>query len=82
MSLEQYISLEKHIQKTVLKTALLHLLKNPAASKERICRNIQELISGLYPQVKDFHLDDTQLADAVKRMDPEELLVWLLAQLP
>lgn len=76
------MSLETHIRESVLKTALVHILKNQSKSPERICRNIRELLSSIYPEMKKIPFEDDRLLNAMKDMTLEELIHWLLAQIP
>lgn len=75
------MSLEKHIRETILKTALLHMLKNQSKSPERICRNIRELLSSIYPEAQEIRIEDDRLLHAIKALPIDQLINWLLTHI-
>lgn len=72
------MSVESHLRASMLKTALLHLLKHHKSSPERTARNIQELLSRFNTDRSGSPLSYEDLLGIVKRSTPEECLDWVM----
>lgn len=65
------VAIHKHIRESLLKTALIHQLKNGQKSPERTARNILELLLKFTP-VELFNYND--LLSLIKNSSREECL--------
>ncbi len=74
------VAIHKHIRESVLKTALLHQLKNGRKSPERTARNMEELLLKFNPGSDGlFHYTD--LLALIKNSSPEECLDIIIRKL-
>lgn len=74
------LNMHQHIRESVLKTALVHLLKNGGKSPERTARNIQELLLKFNPDTETV-LSYLNLLSLVKSKPWEECLEIILKKL-
>jgi hypothetical protein len=70
--------IHKRIRESVLKTALIHQLRNGKKSPERTTRNILELLLKFSPN-KLFHYDE--LLTLIKKSSPEECLEVIMQKI-
>lgn len=74
------VTIHKHIRESVLKTALLHQLRNGQKSPERAARNIEELLLKFSPcSMELFHYTD--LLALIKSCSREECLDIIMRKL-
>lgn len=74
------VTLHNHIRESVLKTALLHQLKNGQKSPERAARNMEELLLRFQPgSMEQFHYTD--LLSMIKSCTLEECLNLIMKKL-
>lgn len=74
------LTLHQHIRESVLKTALMRLLKNGRKSPERTARNILELLVKFNPAAADL-FDYSGLSSLIKTTAWEECLDVILKKL-
>ena len=75
------MSLESHLRESVLRTALLHLMKNQNKSPERTARNIAELLSLMPNPPQKGCPQYEELLRAVQSYPGEEFLSWIMKRL-
>lgn len=73
-------AIRKHIRESVLKTALLHQLKNGQRSPERTARNMEELLIKYSPAAAGL-IHYTDLLALVKSSSPDECLDKIMRKL-
>lgn len=74
------MSIHNHIRETVLKTALLHQLKNGQNSPERAARNVKELLQKFNPASPQL-ISYGDLLLLIKTCSKEECLDMIMQKL-
>ena len=74
------MTIHKHIRESVLKTALLHQLKNGQKAPERTARNLIELLMKYNPAASELYTYD-DLLSMIKRSSTEECLEFIMQKL-
>lgn len=74
------LTIHQHIRKSVLKTALMRMLKNGQKSPERTARNVLELLVKFNPASADL-FDYSSLSSLIKTTSREECLDIILKKL-
>ena len=72
------MSVESHLRESMLRTALLHLLKHQNNSPERVARNIQELLKRFDAGRSDSPCSYEELLDIIRHSSREECLDWVM----
>lgn len=72
------MSVESHLRESMLRTALLHLLKHQNNSPERVARNIQELIKRFDTGHSRPSCPYAELLDIIRHGTREECLDWVM----
>lgn len=75
------MSVESHLRESMLRTALLHLLKHQNHSPERTARNIQELLKRFEPGRSDSPCSYEELLDIIKHGTREECLDFVMKRI-
>lgn len=75
------MSLESHLRESILRTALIHLLKNQKKSPARTARNIREMLLRFNPsgQADAYQYED--LLKAVNSCSKEDCMNWIMSHL-
>ncbi len=73
-------TLHNHIRESVLKTALLHLLKNGQKAPERTARNLCELLQKFSPATSDLFTYD-ELLIMIKSCSRDDCLNLIIQKL-
>lgn len=72
--------IHKHIRESVLKTALLHQLRNGQKSPERTARNLEELMQKFNPMTAEL-VSYSDLVSLIKNCSLEECLDIIMHKL-
>lgn len=75
------MSLENHLRESMLKTALLHLLKNQKKSPDRAARNIQETLQRFNPRGQAAAYRYEELLEIIKSYSKEDCINWIMSHL-
>lgn len=75
------ITMQEHLRESVLKTALLHLLRNSQKSPDRAARNIQELLLKFKPDAAAEYFNPEELLSLLKTCSREECLARIMDKL-
>ena len=75
------MSLESHLRESMLKTALLHLLKNQKKSPDRAARNIQEMLLHFNPSGRAGAYQYDDLLNVITSCPKEDCINWIMNHL-
>lgn len=75
------MSVESHLRESMLKTALLHLLKHQKNSPDRTARNIQELLNRFPTDRFAASWSYEELLEIVKNGTRDECLDWVMRRI-
>lgn len=75
------MSVESHLRESMLKTALIHLLRNQQKSPDRTARNIQEVLERFSQAGKNPMFDYEELLQVIKSVSREDCVDWIMKRI-